>query len=177
MEMPPRILILVGSASDLPTMRAATDVLDQFGVGYELHVSSAHRAPDRTADFARTARANGFGAIIAAAGLAAHLPGVVASFTTLPVIGVPLAGGALNGQDALLAIVQMPKGIPVATVAIDGAANAALLAIQVLAGAHEGLVDQLERFRGEQTAAVIAHDDQLQAASVPPGNGVPALTT
>lgn len=175
MAHPPRILILVGSESDLPIMAAATDALERFGVGWQMHVSSAHRAPDRTMALARTARGDGFGVIIAGAGLAAHLPGVVAACTTLPVIGVPLRAGALQGRDALLAIVQMPRGVPVATVAIDGAFNAGLLAVQMLAVADPQLAARYKAFRGELAAGVEEQDARLQ--QVGPHGARPAALT
>jgi len=142
-----RVAILMGSANDMDTMTPAAETLAQFGVEYEVHVMSAHRTPAKVAVFTQSARADGFGVIICGAGMAAHLAGAVAANTTLPVIGIPLAGGALNGVDALYATVQMPRGIPVATVAINGAMNAALLAIQMLAITDEGLAEQLGAHR------------------------------
>jgi len=137
----------MGSASDKPRMSQATEVLATFGVEATEHVMSAHRTPAAVAAFARSARAEGYGVLICGAGMAAALPGVVAAYTTLPVIGVPLSGSALAGVDALYAIVQMPRGVPVATVAIDGAANAALLAIEILAVSDTSLADQLAASR------------------------------
>lgn len=128
-----KVRIILGSKSDLDVCSAITTVLNDFGVENELHVSSAHRNPDHTMRLARDAEIEGFGVIIACAGMAAHLPGVIASFSTLPVIGVPLQSGALGGKDALYSIVQMPPGVPVACVAINGVKNAALLAVQILA--------------------------------------------
>ena len=128
-----KVGILMGSDSDLPIIRKATDVLTAFGVPFEVHVYSAHRTPVEAAEFSKNARENGFGVMIAAAGMAAHLAGAVAANTTLPVIGIPCKSSNLDGLDALLATVQMPSGIPVATVAIDGGANAALRAVQILA--------------------------------------------
>ena len=128
-----KVGIVMGSDSDLPILRKAMDMLDNLGVPYETHIYSAHRTPMEARDFALNARANGFGCIIAAAGMAAHLAGAIAANTTLPVIGIPCKGGMMDGLDALLATVQMPTGIPVATVAINGGANAALLATQILA--------------------------------------------
>src|SRR5262249_1381523 len=140
-----RVAVLMGSANDRPKMAPAVETLAEFGVDAEEHVLSAHRAPAKVAEFARGARDAGFGAVICGAGMAAHLAGAVAANTTLPVIGVPLSGGALNGVDALYATVQMPRGIPVATVAVDGAANAALLAVQMLAIDDADLTAQLLR--------------------------------
>ena len=141
------VAIVYGSKSDDKVMQGACDILDEFGVTYEREVYSAHRQPDATAEFARGAESRGVKVIIAGAGLAAALPGVVAAHTTLPVIGVPIAGGPLNGVDALYAIVQMPKGIPVATVGISNAKNASLLAIQILALNDEILAGKLKEFR------------------------------
>lgn len=138
----PIVGIVMGSESDLKTMEKAGEVLGSLGVPYEMRISSAHRMPDDTSAYARSARQRGLKVIIAGAGLAAHLPGCLAAFTTLPVIGVPLACGALSGTDALYSIVQMPSGIPVATVGIDGARNAAYLACQILA-AYDGAIAQL----------------------------------
>jgi len=126
------VLIILGSKNDIEKITATTETLEQFGISYELQVSSAHRNPERTAELAKTARLKGHQVIIAAAGLAAHLPGVVAAHTTLPVIGLPLSSGALNGIDSLYSVVQMPPGVPVACMAINGAKNAALFAIQIL---------------------------------------------
>jgi 5-(carboxyamino)imidazole ribonucleotide mutase len=144
-----KVLILLGSTSDEPAMAGCVDYLTRFGIPHELKISSAHRQPDETAAMARGAADAGYGVVIAAAGMAAHLPGVVASHTTLPVIGVPLEGSALHGVDALYSIVQMPAGIPVATVAIGsaGAKNAAVLAAEILALSDDGLRDALARFR------------------------------
>lgn len=136
--------VICGSESDLPKMNEAVQVLEQFGVAFEQVVASAHRSPHLVAEWAQGAEGRGLEAIIAGAGMAAHLPGVVASFTALPVIGLPLRGGALDGLDSLYAIVQMPPGVPVATVAVDGAKNAAYLAVQILGGKHPEL---RERFR------------------------------
>ena len=139
-----KVGIVMGSASDLPVVKKAIDVLTSMEVPFEVHVYSAHRTPEEATAFAANAKANGFGVIIAAAGMAAHLAGVLASKTTLPVIGIPCKSSNLDGLDALLATVQMPTGIPVATVAIDGAANAALIACQILALADETLSKKLE---------------------------------
>ena len=150
-----KVGIVMGSASDMPVVKKAVDMLVSLGVPYEVHVYSAHRTPDEASNFSLEAKENGFGVIIAAAGMAAHLAGVVASRTTLPVIGIPCKSAALDGLDALLATVQMPTGIPVATVAIDGAANAALLAAQILALSDEALAKKLEDKRRADTAAVL----------------------
>lgn len=147
-----KVAVLMGSPNDREKMQPAADMLERFGVEHEVHVMSAHRTPDRVAEFVKGARTNGFAAIICGAGMAAHLAGAAAANTTLPVIGVPLAGGALNGVDALYATVQMPPGIPVATVAVNGAANAALLAVQMLAITDSGLVEKLAEHRAEQAA-------------------------
>lgn len=144
-----KIAVLMGSASDKDKMAPAADTLARFGIDADVRVMSAHRSPALVAELASTAREQGYSAFICGAGMAAHLAGVVAAHTTLPVIGVPLASGALNGVDALYATVQMPKGIPVATVAIDGAMNAALLAVQILAVDDEVLAKQLADHRAE----------------------------
>ena len=144
----------MGSTSDLDTMSAAFTVLEQFGVPYEKRVISAHRAPRLLEEYASSARERGLDIIIAGAGAAAHLPGVTAAFTTIPVIGVPIAGKAFGGMDALLSMVQMPPGIPVATVSVGGAKNAALLAVSILALQDAALSGKLEEFRRAQTRAV-----------------------
>ena len=150
-----KVGIIMGSTSDLEIMSAAFSVLDQFGVPYEKKVISAHRAPALLAEYASTARDRGLDVIIAGAGGAAHLPGVTAAFTTIPVIGVPINGKAFGGMDALLSIVQMPSGIPVATVGVNGAKNAALLAVSILSlGSHE-LVAKLADFRAKQTEKIV----------------------
>jgi 5-(carboxyamino)imidazole ribonucleotide mutase len=155
----------MGSDSDLPTMEEAAKLLQEFGIRFALHVASAHRSPDRVARFAREAEGRGFRVLIAGAGGAAHLAGVIAAHTILPVIGVPMDGGSLNGLDALLSTVQMPGGIPVATVAIGkaGARNAALLAVQILALGDRQLRRRLLAYRAKQTAGVLAKDRQVQA--------------
>ena len=159
-----KIGILMGSDSDLPVVRKAADTLKSFGVPFEMHVYSAHRTPVEARDFAGNARENGFGAIIAAAGMAAHLAGAIAANTTLPVIGIPLKSTAFaNGMDALLATVQMPSGIPVATVAVDGAVNAALLAIQILAVSDGELAEKLDAKRKADAEKVLQKDAALQA--------------
>ncbi len=142
-----KVAVLMGSANDKPKMAPAVETLAEFGVEIEEHVMSAHRSPAKVAAFARGARDAGFGAVICGAGMAAHLAGAVAAQTTLPVIGVPLSGGALDGIDALYATVQMPRGIPVATVAVDGALNAALLAVQILAVTDASLAAKLRDYR------------------------------
>lgn len=157
-----KVLIVMGSDSDLDVMGGAAEALTKLGIDYEMRISSAHRVPEKTATLAREASANGFSAIIAGAGLAAHLPGVIASFTTLPVIGVPIKGGALKGVDALYAIVQMPKGIPVATVAIGGAYNAGLLAGQMIALSDPAVAAKLSELRQEMADDVEAKDSKLQ---------------
>jgi 5-(carboxyamino)imidazole ribonucleotide mutase len=143
----PLVGILMGSESDLPVMEKATEVLKEMGVDFELEISSAHRLPEKTARYARTARGRGVEVLIAGAGMAAHLAGALASHTTLPVIGVPIRSGSLDGMDALLSTVQMPPGVPVATVGIDGAKNAAYLACQILSIKHPEITKKLEDFR------------------------------
>jgi 5-(carboxyamino)imidazole ribonucleotide mutase len=162
----PRVLIVIGSDSDLRVMKGATDALDELGVAYELRIASAHRTPEKLHELAASAAERGFGAIIAGAGGAAHLPGVVAATTTLPVIGVPIASGALNGVDALYAIVQMPRGIPVATVAIDGAYNAGLLAAQILAPGDSELGGRLAAHRRTLAEQVESKDGRLQEVGI-----------
>lgn len=157
-----KIGIIMGSDSDLPTVKKAVDTLKDFSVPYEIHVFSAHRTPAEAKDFSVNARKNGFGAIIAAAGMAAHLAGAVAANTTLPVIGIPIKSGHLNGMDALLSTVQMPSGIPVATVAIDGAANAALLAVQILAVEDENLANLLDNKRKADAQKVLDKNSAIE---------------
>jgi len=142
-----RVAILMGSEKDLPKMQAAADVLAEFGVEHEVIVASAHRNPERVAEIAGSARGAGYGAIICGAGKAAHLAGAVAAQTTVPVIGVPIAAGGLGGMDSLLSTVQMPTGIPVATVAVDSAANAAYLAVSILANQSDDLAAKLDAYR------------------------------
>lgn len=158
-----KIGIVMGSDSDLPVIQKAIDTLRGLGVPYEVHIYSAHRTPEHARAFAATARANGFGALIAAAGMAAHLAGALAANTTLPVIGVPCKSKVLDGMDALLSTVMMPPGIPVATVGIDGAANAALLAAQILAISDDELAAKLDARRAEAAEAVLAKDRALAA--------------
>ena len=153
-----KIGIIMGSDSDLPIIGKAVDVLKSFEAPYEVHIYSAHRTPVEARDFALSARANGFGVLIAAAGMAAHLAGAIAANTTLPVIGIPCKGPVLDGMDALLSTVQMPTGIPVATVAINGGANAALLALQILAVSDPELAAKLDAKRAKDAAAALAKD-------------------
>jgi 5-(carboxyamino)imidazole ribonucleotide mutase len=159
-----KVLLMMGSDSDLPIMEEGASILAEFGVPYEMRISSAHRCPQRTAELAAGAADRGIQVIIAGAGMAAHLAGVVAAETILPVIGVPLAGGALNGVDALYAMVQMPGGIPVATMAIGkaGAKNAGLLAVEILALNDPALRERLGRYRQQMAADVAAKDRALQ---------------
>ena len=158
-----KVGILMGSDSDLPIVRKATDMLDSLGIGYEVHVYSAHRTPVEAAEFSKNARANGIGVMIAFAGMAAHLAGAVAANTTLPVIGVPCKSSNLDGMDALLSTVQMPTGIPVATVAINGGGNAALLAAQILATADDELAEKLIAKRMSDAAKVLEKDAAVAA--------------
>ncbi|MBQ8848877.1 MAG: 5-(carboxyamino)imidazole ribonucleotide mutase [Clostridia bacterium] len=158
-----KIGIVMGSDSDLPIVKKAIDTLTEFDVPFEIHVYSAHRTPVEAKEFSANARANGFGAIIAAAGMAAHLAGAIAANTTLPVIGIPVCSKNLGGMEALLATVQMPSGIPVATVAIDGATNAALLAIQMLAITDKELADKLDAKRRAATEAVLEKNKNIEA--------------
>ena len=153
-----KVGIVMGSDSDLPVINKATDQLTNLGIPFEVHVYSAHRTPVEARDFALGARENGFGVIIAAAGMAAHLAGALAANTTLPVIGIPCAGPLLDGLDALLSTVQMPSGIPVATVAVGGGANAALLAAEMLALSDPELAEKLERRRQAEAEAVLKKD-------------------
>ena len=157
-----KVAVILGSASDLPVVEKAIATLEEYAVPTEVHVYSAHRTPEEARDFAQNARKNGFGAIIAAAGMAAHLAGALCAHTTLPVIGIPIASGKLDGMDALLATVQMPSGLPVATVAIDGAKNAALLAIQILAVTDEALEQKLQAAREKNTREVLEKSAQLE---------------
>ncbi len=157
-----RVAIVMGSDSDLPVVKKAIDTLARYGVKTEVHVFSAHRCPDQTARFAKSARDNGIGVIIAAAGKAAHLAGAIAANTTLPVIGIPIKS-SLDGIDALLSTVQMPSGIPVATVAIDGAANAALLSVQILALSEPELAQKLEAERREGLEKVLEKNAAVEA--------------
>ena len=158
-----KIGIVMGSDSDLPIIRKATDMLTSLGIPFEVHVFSAHRTPVEARDFALNARQNGFGVLIAAAGMAAHLAGAIAANTTLPVIGIPCASAYLDGMDALLSTVQMPTGIPVATVAVNGGGNAALLAAQILAVEDAELAARLDAKRASDAAAVLAKDAKISA--------------
>jgi 5-(carboxyamino)imidazole ribonucleotide mutase len=156
--MSKKVGILMGSDSDLPIIRKATDLLKSLDIPFEVHIYSAHRTPVEAAEFTRNAKANGFGVLIAAAGMAAHLAGAVAANTTLPVIGIPCSSSNLDGLDALLSTVQMPTGIPVATVAINGGGNAALLAAQILALSDEALAEKLAAKRQADAAKVLEKD-------------------
>ena len=153
-----KVGIIMGSDSDLPIIKKATDMLSSLDIPYEVHIYSAHRTPEQARDFAVNARQNGFGVLIAAAGMAAHLAGAIAANTTLPVIGIPCKSSVLDGMDALLSTVMMPTGIPVATVAINGGANAALLAAQILAVSDADLAAKLDQKRASDAAAVLAKD-------------------
>ncbi len=157
-----KVGIIMGSDSDLPVVEKAINTLEEYGVPYEVHVYSAHRTPVQAKEFSANAKENGFGAIIAAAGKAAHLAGAVAANTTLPVIGIPVKSSTLDGMDALLSTVQMPAGIPVATVAIDGAVNAALLSIQILAVSDEELAKKLADARAAATEKVLAANKKIE---------------
>ena len=159
-----KIGIVMGSDSDMPVVEKAISILGELDVPYEVHIFSAHRTPQEAADFARNARARGFGVLIGAAGMAAHLAGALAAQTTLPVIGLPCGGGAFNGLDALLSTVQMPSGIPVATVAVGGGANAALLACQILAVTESELAGKLEQLRAMGAQKVLDKDAALAAS-------------
>ncbi len=158
-----KVGIIMGSDSDLPIIEKAAATLNEFGVPYEVHIFSAHRTPDIASDFAKNARENGFGVIISAAGMAAHLAGAIAANTTLPVIGIPCKSKNLDGIDALLSTVQMPSGIPVATVAIDGGVNAALLSVEILSVNDPGLAEKLAQKRKEAAAAVLKKDAEASA--------------
>lgn len=162
--MSKKVAVIMGSASDLPVVEKAVNTLKEFGVEHEVHIFSAHRTPKEAHDFSASARENGFGVIIAAAGMAAHLAGSLAANTTLPVIGIPMKSTTFaNGLDALLSTVQMPSGIPVATVAIDGAVNAALLAIEILAVSDDALAEKLAQRRAADTQKVLAANAQAEA--------------
>ena len=158
-----KVGIVMGSASDLPVVQKAIDTLKEFGVPYEVHIYSAHRTPVQARDFAINARKNDFGAIIAAAGKAAHLAGALAANTTLPVIGIPVKSSTFDGMDALLSTVQMPSGIPVATVAVDGAANAALLAMQIISVADSDVAALLDKQREDNAQKVLERDAEISA--------------
>lgn len=158
-----KVGVVMGSVSDLPVVEKGIKVLQEFGVPVEVRVLSAHRCPEEARDFAASARENGFGVLIAAAGMAAHLAGALAANTTLPVIGIPCKSTNFDGMDALLSTVMMPSGIPVATVAVDGAKNAALLAIEILAVTDAALAEKLAAARKKETDAVLAKDAELRA--------------
>ena len=158
-----KVGVVMGSVSDLPGVEKGIKVLQDFGVPVEVRVLSAHRCPEEARDFAASARENGFGVLIAAAGMAAHLAGALAANTTLPVIGIPCKSANFDGMDALLSTVMMPSGIPVATVAVDGAKNAALLAIEILAVTDAALAEKLAAARKKETDAVLAKDAELRA--------------
>lgn len=162
MQSKPLVGILMGSDSDLPVMAKAGAVLAEMGIPYEMDISSAHRLPDKTAEYAKTARERGLEVLIAGAGMAAHLAGVIAAHTTLPVIGVPLASGALHGVDALYSTVQMPPGIPVATVAVDGAKNAAYLACEILSIKYPEIGRALDKFREATRNELLKKSEKLR---------------
>lgn len=162
----PLVGILMGSDSDLPVMEKAAEVLKEMGVAYEIDISSAHRLPEKTADYAKTARERGIEVLIAGAGMAAHLAGVVAAHTTLPVIGVPLKSGALEGVDALYSTVQMPPGVPVATVGIDGAKNAAYLACEILSIKYPEIAKKLEDFRSRTRKSLEEKSEALKKGKI-----------
>jgi len=159
-----KVAILMGSKSDLPAMEEAAAILRQFGIQHEMRIMSAHRTPEEVMAFTKAARDSGFSMIIAGAGMAAHLAGVIAAHTTLPVIAVPVASSTLGGLDALLAMVQMPPGVPVATMGIGkpGARNAALLAVEILALANEGLAKKLDQYRTDMRRAVTEEDESIR---------------
>ena len=161
--MSKKVAVIMGSDSDWPVVKAACAQLTEFGIPYEAHILSAHRTPAVAAEFARDARKNGFGVLICAAGMAAHLAGAFAGNSTLPVIGIPMKGGAMDGLDALLATVQMPSGIPVATVAINGAKNAAVLAAQILSFSDDALAAKLDAAREKMAAQIAEKEQKLQA--------------
>lgn len=163
MSEPKKVAVLLGSDSDWPVVKAACAQLKEFGIPFEAHILSAHRTPGPAAAFAAAARENGFGVILCAAGMAAHLAGAIAANTTLPVIGIPMKGGALDGLDALLATVQMPSGIPVATVALNGAKNAAVLAAEILAVSDEALAARLAVARTAMAETIAQKETALQA--------------
>ena len=158
-----KVAVIMGSDSDWPVVKAATEQLKKFGIPFEAHILSAHRTPAAAAEFAKNARKNGFGVLICAAGMAAHLAGAFAGNSTLPVIGIPMKGGISDGMDALLATVQMPSGIPVATVAVNGAKNAAVLAAQILAVSDDALAAKLDADREEMAKTIAEKEAKLQA--------------
>ena len=158
-----KVAVIMGSDSDWPVVKAACSVLKEFDVPFEAHILSAHRTPEAAAAFAKSARDEGYGVILCAAGMAAHLAGAFAANTTLPVVGIPMKGGAMDGLDALLATVQMPSGLPVATVALNGAKNAAYLAVEMLAVSDDELARRLEQFRADTAAAIAKKDAAIRA--------------
>ena len=158
-----KVAVIMGSDSDWPVVKAACSVLKEFDVPFEAHILSAHRTPEAAAAFAKSARDEGYGVILCAAGMAAHLAGAFAANTTLPVVGIPMKGGAMDGLDALLATVQMPSGFPVATVALNGAKNAAYLAVEMLAVSDDELARRLEQFRADTAAAIAKKDAAIRA--------------
>ena len=157
-----KVAVIMGSDSDWPVVQGACKQLEEFRIPYEAHILSAHRTPAAAADFAKSARANGFGVLICAAGMAAHLAGAFAANSTLPVIGIPMKGGAADGLDALLSTVQMPSGIPVATVAVGGAKNAAVLAVEILAVSDDALAAKLDKAREQMAAQIAGKEAKLQ---------------
>jgi 5-(carboxyamino)imidazole ribonucleotide mutase len=169
MEKAPKVAVVMGSDSDFPVLKNCIRILKDFGVEAEVLVCSAHRTPQKAAEFAANAEKNGIEVIIAAAGKAAHLPGVLAAFTPLPVIGIPVKSSTMDGLDSLLSIVQMPSGIPVATVAIDGADNAALLAVQILSGAHPVLREKMKEYKKGLAAKVEQKNAELQKKLIEEG--------
>ncbi len=162
LEDKPKVAIIMGSDSDLPIVSKAAKILKEFNVDYEIRVLSAHRTPDATAIYAKESEKSGFQVIIAAAGKAAHLPGVIAAYTTIPVIGIPIKSSTLDGMDSLLSIVQMPPGIPVATVGIDGAQNAGLLAIEILSLKYEYLKESMKEYRKKMQKEVAIKDEKVR---------------
>ncbi|MDR1137619.1 MAG: 5-(carboxyamino)imidazole ribonucleotide mutase [Synergistaceae bacterium] len=164
----PAIGIIVGSASDLDAAAKAAAVMTEFGVEFEVGVASAHRTPEDAENYAKSARARGIKAIVAMAGLSAALPGTIAAHTTLPVIGVPIASGPLRGTDALVSVTQMPPGVPVAGVGIDGAKNAALLALRILAASDEGLADRLSKWADRAAGDVVKSREKISERNMPP---------
>ena len=158
-----KVAVIMGSDSDWPVVKAACSVLKEFDVPFEAHILSAHRTPEAAAAFAKSARDEGYGVILCAAGMAAHLAGAFAANPTLPVVGIPMKGGAMDGLDALLATVQMPSGFPVATVALNGAKNAAYLAVEMLAVSDDELARRLEQFRADTAAAIAKKDAAIRA--------------
>ena len=157
----PKVAIVMGSQSDMPVVEKAISKLEEFGVDVKIMVCSAHRTPERAAEFAKNAKEDGVDVIIAAAGKAAHLPGVLAAFTTLPIIGIPIKSSFMDGMDSLLSIVQMPTGVPVATVGVNGAENAAILAVQIMAGKYDELSTKLTAFKKDMAEKVIASDKAI----------------